>query len=131
DAGALIMLSKFPRFCSRVNLPNAEFPRVVTHTPLASQVVVPSPFWMARVSVKLNDAPGAMLALVAVGSPVKAWIASASRSPSRLSFSVFGSPAPWLVESRTKLGLSDELLFVIVYVYVMGVPNDVAVLGLA
>src|SRR5262245_3636436 len=102
-----MMLLKLPRFWASVK---------ATVEVLVSGLG--SPAWMARVSVKVNDAPGATL-------PPPAAMASASRLPSRLSVNeLLGSLA-----DRTRLGLSVELVFVTVKVYVIGVPRDVAVVG--
>src|SRR5262245_42394404 len=65
---------------------------------------------MTWVSVKLNDAPGAMLATVAELLPVAAWMASASMLPNR----VLVNESLGLLRSSTRLGLSDELVFLTV-----------------
>src|SRR5438128_1182563 len=95
DAEALGLLLKLPRFCASVKTTVAELVSVLG-----------SPAWRARVSVKLNDAPGAMLATVAVLVPAAAWMASASRLPSRVSV----NESLGLLVSRTRLGLSAELV---------------------
>src|SRR5262249_53514918 len=101
DAWAWMTLLKLPRFWARVK---------ATVAVLVSGLG--SPAWMGRVSVKVNVAPGAMLATVAVLLPVAAWMASASRFPSRVSVNELLG----LLVSSTRLGLSDELVLVTVYV---------------
>src|SRR5207248_6197847 len=71
-----------------------------------------------RVSVKVNDAPGATL-------PPPAAMASASRFPSRVSVNELLG----LLVDRTRLGLSSELVLVTMNVYVMGSPRCWAVVG--
>src|SRR3954454_1371811 len=85
---ALIRLPKLPRFWASVKTTVAELINGLG-----------SPDWIARVSVKLNDPPGATL-------PPPAAIASASRLPSRLSLNELLA----LLVPRTRLGLSDELV---------------------
>ena len=94
DAPAVMTLPKLPRFWARVK---------ATVAVLTSGLG--SPDWMARVSVKLNDAPGARL-------PPPAATASASRFPSRVSVKELLAS----VVDRTRLGLSAELVLATVYV---------------
>src|SRR5262249_68868 len=98
-------LGNAPRFCASVK------------TALDVSVRgVGSPAGRAGVSVKVNDAPGAREAGVAVLLPARAWTASASMSPNRLLVNESGSPAPWFAEFSTRLGLSAELVLLTVYV---------------
>src|SRR5207237_114289 len=89
---ALILLLKAPRFWASVKTTLALLIRGLG-----------SPAEMARVSVKLNDPPGAT-------SPPPAAIASASMSPMSVSVKELFA---LLVES-TRLGLSDELVLLTV-----------------
>src|SRR6266478_2093458 len=104
DAPAWMMLPKLPRFWSRLKA--------------AADVSVSgvgSPGWMARVSVKVNDPPGATSPLPLASWMGMAAMASASKLPSRVSL----KESLELLGSRTRLGLSVELVLVTVNVYVM------------
>src|SRR5439155_13795077 len=95
EAWAEMRLLKLPRFCASVK---------TTVAVLSSGVG--SPDWIARVSVKVNDPPGATL-------PPPAVTASASRSPSSVSVNELLG----LLVDRTRFGLSAELVLLTVYVY--------------
>src|SRR5580765_3734524 len=92
EALALIRLVKLPRFWASVKTIAALFTSGVG-----------SPAWMARVSVNVNDEPGAML-------PHPAAIASASRLPSKVSVNELLG----LLVSSTRFGLSVELVLLTV-----------------
>src|SRR5262245_60292253 len=94
DPWAGMMFANAPRFWASVNLTVA----VLTSG-------VGSPAWMARVSVKVNEPPGPKL-------PPPAAMASASRSPNRLSMKELLA----LLADRTRFGLSAELVLFTVYV---------------
>src|SRR5262249_12908120 len=101
DAWAVMMLLKLPRFCARVKATVAVLIRGAG-----------SPAWMAPVSVKVQTALWARLDTVAVLLALAAWMASASRFPSRVSVKKLLG----LFVSSTRLGLSAELVLVTVYV---------------
>src|SRR5262249_55924279 len=98
DDWAVMMLVKLPKVGAKVKA-----------TVVVFVSGVGSPAWMGRVTVNVNDAPGARL-------PPPAAMAAASRSPSNVSVKKLLG----LLVSSTRLGLSDELVLVTVKVYVMG-----------